>query len=352
MSLNIVNYLNSISGLREIDRTVSAQEVSPNDNGILRYPIFFPVQEVNSTRLGDIQIGTYRPIASRREWNGPGRLIPVQTPDTRDVDMVPVEAYFTVGEYEIQKLEEQTDGDEAAILRRTGNDVEGRTDGIVESLYRLVERDAFYLWATGKVIQDDPTTGDTIETDFKFGADRIQTALTPWDDTDGYDNLIAWLKDAQQAIGRVEGAMLSTGKFSLIRESAPTLVTGQKLKRAELEDEIADELGNQFRFVTNDDTLDIPRNGGLGFNNTLVWPTTRLAAIPGGGRVGMTAKAPVARAGQLSREFPQAGINRRGAVVYYLPLNDGKGAKIAAQVNMMGIPAKPKVFTIDIGTPE
>src|SRR5688572_17462473 len=103
--MNVVQYLNETEGLREVDRTVSAQAVSPNDNGVLKYTTFFPIQNVDTTEIEDIIIGTYRPTASRREWNGPGRLIPVKTPDIRNVNIIPVESYFTVGEQEMQKLE-------------------------------------------------------------------------------------------------------------------------------------------------------------------------------------------------------------------------------------------------------
>jgi len=347
--MNLIQYLESIPGLRPVARTVSAQMVSPNDNGLLRYPVFFPVENVESTKIGEITIGTYRPVASRRAWNAPGRLIPIKTPDVRDIDMLPIEAHFTVGEQEIQLLEERTDGDDAAILRRMGATVESRTDGLTEAVYRRVEYDGFQLWSNGKLVQENPQTGDTVETDFNFGSDRQQDSSgTPWSSSTFYDNMVAWLKDGVGAIGPIEGVMLSSAKFTLAKASGPT-VNGKTLKRSELEDEISDELGRQFSFVQNDDTLDLFVDGGTATVNTLVWPTNKIAAIPAGGRVGITAKAPVARAGQLSRQFPNAGLDRRGVAVYYLELNEGKGAKIVAQVNMMSIPNKGKVWTNNVG---
>lgn len=347
--MNLVEYLEQIPTLTSAARTVSAQLVSPDDNGLLKYTTYFTPTDVNSTKIGDIQIGNYRPVASRREWNGPGRLIPHKTPDIRDVEFVPIESYFTLGEREIQKLEEYTDGDEAAILRRMGADVESRTDGLAEANYRRVEYDAFNLWARGKVIQDDPTTGKTVETDLNYGADRITTEMTPWDNTNAYDNLIAWLDDAKGAIGTVEGVMLSGLKLKLIRESAPTLADGRKLKLSELEAEIEDEIGSIFRFVTNDDTADHFIDGGIDTENRRNWPQKVIAAIPAGGVIGIAARAPVARAAQISRNFPEARVDRRGVAVYYISQNEGKGAKVAAQLNHFCLPAKQKVFTNDIG---
>lgn len=348
--MNLTEYLESVPGLRSIDRTVSAQIVSPNDNGVLRYATFFPVTPVPTTKVGDITIGTYRPVASRREWNGPGRLIPVKTPDVRDIEILPVESYFTVAEKEMQVLEEQTGGNESLIKDRIGVSIESRTDGLAEADYRRVELDAMRLWANGVLVQDDPQTGNTVETDFGFGSDRQQTAGTAWTTSTAYDNLVAWLKDGVSSIGRIEGVMLSGSLYARIKTSAPT-TTGLLVTRAYIETLIADELGNQFAFVQNDDTLDPFDDGGTATTNEVVWPVTKLAAIPAGGNVGITAAAPVIRASQLSRDFPQAGIDRNGVAVYYTSLNEGKGAKVSAQVNMMAIPNKGRIWTIDAGTP-
>jgi hypothetical protein len=197
------------------------------------------------------------------------------------------------------------------------------------------------------LVQDDPQTGRAVETDFQFGSDRQQAAGTTWSDSNAYDNLLDWLKDGVAAVGRIEGVVLSGSVFAMVKKSGPT-VNGKTLKRSELEDEIADELGNQFRFVQNDDTLDPFVDGGTKTTNELIWPVRKVAAIPAGGRIGIAAKAPVVRSGQLSRSFPEARIERNGMAVYYTSLNEGKGAKVSAQINLMAIPNKGKIWTIDV----
>lgn len=356
MATNLVEYLESVPGLRSVNRTVSAQVVSPDDNGVLKYPTFFPITNVETTKIGDITIGQYRPMASRREWNANGRLIPLKTPDVRDIDIIPVEAYFTLGEKEMQVLEEQTGGNQDLVKQRIGVSIDSRTDALAEAVYRRVEWDAMRLWATGKVVQDNPQssgnvdTKQNVETDFAFGSDRQQTAGTAWTSSTAYDNLVSWLKDGVAAMGRIEGVRLSGAEYALIKASTPA-TTGLMKTREYIQNLIADELGNQFVFVQADDTMDPFDDGGTSTTTEVIWPVRKIAAIPAGGVVGITAKAPVLRAGQLSREFGDAGVDRNGVVIYYTSLNEGKGVKVSAQANIMAIPNKGKIWTIDAGTP-
>jgi hypothetical protein len=351
--MDLIAYLESIEGLRSIDRTVSAQEVSPNDNGVLKYPIYFPPVDVASTKLSEIIIDTYRPTASRREWNGPERYIPLRTPSSLDLEMIPIGSYFTLGEKEIQRYEEISGGDEAVILRLAGADVNTRTDGLVEADYRRVEVDAHTLWATGRLVQDDPQTGRTVETNFGFDADRLQDASgTPWDGTNFYANLVSWLTDGKAAIGgTLGGVMLSEAKRRLVKASF-TFPVGVTQSYAYIEAAIADELGvADFRFVSNDDTLDLALDGGTKFDPGRVWPVNHLAAIPADGRIGRTARAPIAGLGALARQFPGAQVNRNGALIAYDRLNSGKGAKVRSQLHHMSIPNERRVWTINTGTP-
>ena len=71
--------------------TVTAQTISPNDQGRLRWDVFFPRQDVDSVDLHEVTTLDFRPVSDRREWNSPGRLIPDKTPDLRDISIVPVE---------------------------------------------------------------------------------------------------------------------------------------------------------------------------------------------------------------------------------------------------------------------
>jgi hypothetical protein len=351
--MDLLNQLEAIEGLRAIDRTVSAQEVSPSDNGVLKYPVFFPSVDVKSTKLSEITIDTYRPVASRREWNGPDRLIPLRTPGTSDISMIPIGDYFSIGEEELQRYEEISGSEEERILREVGGDIESRTDGLVEAAYRRVEVDAFTLWATGKLIQDDPTTGHTVETDFEFDSDRLMDASgTPWNSSNFSGNLLAWLLEAKVEIGgNLGGVLLSNVKRQLVKASY-TFPTGITPSYAYIEQAYADELGiGNFRFVLNDDTVDLPHDGGTRFDSGRVWPITHLAAIPADGKIGRTARAPIAGLGALARQFPGAQLNRNGALIHYSSLNDGKGIKVRSQLHHLSIPNERRVATINVGTP-
>ncbi len=349
--MDLLNQLESIEGLRPVDRTVSAQAVSPSDNGVLKYPVYFPPVDVKSTRLSEITIDTYRPTASRREWNGPDRLIPLRTPGASDLNMIPIGDYFSLGEEELQRHEEMSGGEEAAILRDLGADIPSRTDGLIEAAYRRVEVDAHTLWAMGKVVQDDPTTGHTVETDFGYDPDRLQDAsATPWTGANFTANLIGWLRDAKAAIGgSLGGVMLSETKRRLALSSY-VFPAGITPSYAYIEGQIADAVGvASFRFVMNDDTLDLPVDGGTQFSNGRVWPINYLAAIPADGKIGRTARAPIAGLGALSRQFPGAQLNRNGALIAYSRLNDGKGVKVRGQLHHMSIPNGRRVYSINVG---
>jgi hypothetical protein len=342
----LVSYLNSVCGLREVDRTVSAQAVLPSDAGNLLWPTFFPRQNVRSVKIGEITIGTFRPVASRREWNGPGRAIPVRTPSTTDLEIIPVEAYFTLGEKEEQELIEATDNNEALMLNRMAADLPGRTDGLAEADLRRIEVDALGLWTTGNVVQDDPHTGRTYITSFGFPAGKMQTAGTAWTTSTAYANFMSWLADTPFAVG---GVALRQATYNAIEAGAPNLLNGYRPTRRDVEQRITDVLGRAFTFLTVEDTLDLPVDGGIDFTNTKKWGVGRIAAIPADGIVGRTAFAPVARAAELSRNFPQARVDRNGVAVFYHALNEGKGAKVSAQVNALSIPDENKLWTMQAG---
>lgn len=347
--MDLVSYLNSVEGLRAIDRTVSAQLVTPNDVGDLTYPTFFPRQDVRSVKIGEIAIGNFRPVASRREWNAPGRAIPLKTPSTRDVEIIPVEAYFTLGEREMQTLVEQTDNNQQLILGRMGADLPGRTDGLAASDLNRIELDSTTLWATGSLVQDDPQTGRTFTTSFGFPAAKISTVSTAWTSGTAYANFMAWLADGEASIGSIGGVRLRQATYNAIEAGAPNLLNGYRPTMRDIQSRITDMRGRPFAFFIDEGTLDVPVDGGIDFVNTKRWLTGRIAAIPASGTVGRTCFAPVVRAAELDRNFPGAGIDRNGVTIYYTSLNEGKGAKVSAQVNALSIPSEDNLWVINAG---
>ena len=329
--------------------TVLAQTISPNDQGQLKWDIFFPRQNVDSVDLKEVTTLDFRPVSDRREWNAPGRLIPDVTPDFRDLSIVPVEDYYKWSEYEMQKLNERADANSAAVNEIIGRSVPGKVAQLVEANYRRIEVDAFTAWSTGTTVAKNPQTGTTFTTSFGFDAGRLQTAGTAWNDPglNAYDELIAWLEDGIDAVGPIRGVVGRLALLRAIQADAPDLIGGVSMTRANLLQRISDDLGFPFTFVVFEDTVDIFTDGGIATSSTNVWPAGRIAAIPAGTTVGRTAFAPVVRAMDLARQFPGEGIDIRGMTAYYSEAEAGKEAKVEVQCNPFTIPNEQKLWVMN-----
>lgn len=331
--------------------TVTAQTISPNNRGELKWDVFFPRQDVDSVDLREVTTLDFRPTSDRREWNSNGRLIPDKTPDFRNLSIVPVESYFKWGEYEMQKLSERANANSEAINQIIGRSIPGKVIQLVESNYRRIEVDAFSAWATGTVTAKNPQTGTTFQTSFGFDSSRLQTAGTAWDNAglNAYDEFIAWMEDAIDAIGPTAGALMRMALWRAIQHDAPDGVGGIKMTRAQLRTQIEDDLGFPFTPVIFEDTLDVFTDGGTATTSTNVWPAGYVAAIPAGTTVGRTAFAPVTRAMELVRALPGAGVDQRGMTVYYDEAQTGKELKVEVQCNPFTIPNEQRVFVINTG---
>lgn len=345
-------WLGAIQSLSSAALTVRAQTISPNDNGRLLWDIFFPRQDVPSVDLSEMTSLDHRPAADRREWDARGRLIHILTPAQRDLSMVPIEAYFKVDEYEMQKLNERVLGNQELFKQVVSADVPRRTDIIVESLYRRLELDAFSAWANGSITQRNPQTGQTYTASFGFAGARYQTAGTAWNNgaVNAYDQLIAFLEAAIDNIGSIGGVMLRLATYKEIQADAPRPFSGVQLTRNELTDRIQQEFGTSFRFFINETSLDVYTGGGTAVTRTKVWTAQRVAAVPAGIAVGLTGFAPVLRAMELvSVASEDAGIDIRGATVYRDSAGAGRDLTVEAQINAMPIPNEQNVWVINAG---
>lgn len=326
--------------------TVMAQTMSPNNRGELKWDVFFPREDVDSVDLNEVTTLDFRPTSDRREWNSPGRLIPDKTPDVRNLSIVPVEGYYKWGEYEMQKMNERANANSNAINQILGRSIPGKVTQIVQANYRRIEVDAFTAWGTGIVTAKNPQTGSTHQVSFGFDAARMTTAGTAWDDPgiNAYETLIAWLEDAIDAVGPIQGVVLRLSLERAIQADAPPLIGGVTMTRAQLQTRISDDIGYPFTFYRFDDTLEVFTDGGTATSSVNVWPAGRIAAVPQGGRVGRTAFAPVTRAMELVRSLPDKGIDERGMTVYYDEAQTGKELKVDVQCNPFTIPNEQKLF--------
>jgi hypothetical protein len=333
--------------------TVRAQAVSPNDTGRLLWDAFFPRVNADSIRLRTISDIDFRPVADRREWNGRGRLIPLRTPNVEELEMVPIESYFSLAEREIQELEERTLGNQDLFRRIVGTSIPTRVEGLAAANYRRIEVDAFTAWSLGQITAKNPQgVGAAATFDFGFAAERYQTAATAWNDPglNAFDEFLAWLEDAYELTGGGQGVMLRQATLNAIKADAPQPVGALPMTTRQLAERVQDELGSSFQFYVNEGTVDVFNDGGTAVTRTKLWAAGRIAVVPQGERVGSTHFAPVARAFEVARRAgEQAGIDVRGMTTYHEISNGGRTLTIECQGNAMPIPEERLTAVMNTG---
>ena len=336
--------------------TVRAQTVDPTDDGALLWDTFFPRENVDSVKFSEMSTIDFRPVADRREWNQRGRLIPLKTPPTREFEMTPIEAYFSIAEREMQHLEERTLGNEAAFQQIVRNQIPPRTDDLVSALYRRIEVEAFEAWSKGTITAYNPQIGSSQVVSFGYDTARYGTAGTAWDDTsvNAYALLLAWLESSIPYVGSFSGVVLRNATFQAILADAPNKFIPDSslalsVTRSQLNQLIRDDLGQDFTFYIIEKTVEPFTDGGIATSSAAVWPAQYVGLVPAGENMGTTKFAPVARAMELARQVPGAGIDIRGATVYHSQAGNGRELTVEAQFNAMTVPNEQKVFVIDAG---
>jgi hypothetical protein len=330
--------------------TIRAQALPPNDRDRLLWDVFFPRRDVPSTTLRQITTIDFRPVADRREWNTRGRLIPTRFPSMAEIEMIPIESYYKLEEWEIQKLMEPIQGNEDLFRRMIRARIPQRTDGLVFANRRRIEVDAMRSWANGSIVVMNPQLGGTQTVSFGFDASRYQTAATAWSDgaVNAYNEFIAWVEDGIDATGGAAGVVMRRATFEAIRADAPQGVLALELTRAEVERRVQDSLGIDFQFVINENRVDVFTDGGIATARENVWPAEKVALIPPGTAVGVTAFAPVGRAYNLAN---QSGgeINVNDTVIFREASNGGREFTAEAQTNAASIPDEQLMWVMDAG---
>lgn len=335
--------------------TVRAQAQALNDLGKFYHPIFFPRQDAPDVRLADMIISNFRPVADRREWNAPGRLLPMKGPGFREIEIIPVESYFTIEEYEMTRLLSQAQGNEALFRATVAPGIPARVDRLVEMNLRRLEVDALRAWALGVITVRNPqgSAADKV-VDLQFAGARYP-APTPWTGGAGgtaYAQLFVHMAVAQGLIGAVRGIVLGQTTMDALQTSAPLAsATGQviPLGIGEIERRIREQFGGQFTFNVVEDTVEPFNDGGTDTTPTRLWPANRVAFIPAGTTVGNTFYAPVARAYQMAGANPSAQIDVNGMTVVRDVRNNGKELHVECQVNALAVPDEQRVYVVDAG---
>jgi hypothetical protein len=332
---------------------VLAQALPPNDMGKLLWDAFYTRQNVDSVDLSTLAALDYRPTADRREWDGNGRRVPIVTPATKQVSMVPIEANFAIGEKEMQRLMERAAGNETIFRDQISADVPQRTELIAMACWRCLEIDAMRAWANGSIVQRNPEDASkTFTASFGFSASRYTTAGTAWNDAsvNAYDLLQAWIVAAEDLVGTIEGAMLRLATLNAILADAPNLPNDVPMSRSMLEDRIQQDKGGAFQFFVNEQSVDTFDDGGTAYTRTKVWPVHKLAAVPQGQKIGTVAFAPVLRAWEIADVAgPGGGVDVNGVTVYPDITNAGKRLEVQAQLNALPVPTEQLLYVTDVG---
>lgn len=336
----------------DVAQTVRAQNLPALEEDRLIADLFFPRQNVDSMKVSEI-VATpeFRPMSDRREWNTRGRLIPVRTPTKSEMEFIPIEAYFTVEEREINEALNQARGNEQFIRDLLGVSIQDRTDGLTRANQRRLEWDSMRAWATGSIVTRNPQTNATYTTSYGITAGRYQTAATAWDNAavNAWNEYLAWIREANQSIpGGVRGSVLRQNDYNAILADAPQGAFNRALTAAEFEDVLAQFLGFAHSFIVLENWLSTPTTAGVnGFVNTRIWPAGKLAAIPRRTAVGYTGFARVLRAYELARLFPEARVDERGMAVYKEIANGGRMLTVECQVNAFPVLQDPYVYVMD-----
>lgn len=344
----MIDLLEGVKSVSSANLTVRAQELSPTNNGTLRYQTVMPREDVDSTTLSELIETDFRPVGARREWNASGQRLTFKTPSEANLSFTPIESDTLIDEQEMEKLDQRYEGNQQMILDRLKVTVPKRTDSLTEMNYRKLEADVFDAWTKGYVTQKNPQGNQTYLINYGIPSGRIQVAGSAWTTSNAYANFIAWLKDGRSSVtGGIIGAMASSRVIETIIGAAPVLANGMRMNIDEFNSDIRSRVGFVFAFVANDEEADFPVNGGAAYARARYFGASKIALIPAGGGIGKTAFAPVRRARALAAEVPEARIDIRGVSIFKFGKNNNKSLQIEAQLNAFPIPSEKRVWVMD-----
>jgi hypothetical protein len=351
----VFDWIQRVESLSPAALTVMAQAIDPDDTDSLVWSNFFPREDVDSIRISEVSDIDFRPVADNREWNAPGRQIPLKVPATKELKMVPTEAYFILDELEMQTLGERAGGNQERLIDIIGADIQSRVRQGARACYRRLEVNAFEAWANGNARTTDPF-GGTTTVSFGFDTDRYLTAGTAWDDggVNAYDLFLTFIEDGTAKMGATPiGAVMRRATMKVIKADAPNPFSPTstiEMSVDQLNDKLSGDLGSAFRIVLMEHSGDVFGDAGPhNYTRTDYWPAQHVALVPPGGRIGSTKFAPVLRAAEIDRQAPDAGIDQNGVTVYHHSENDGKTLRVDQQLNVFPIPAERWVYVTDAG---
>jgi hypothetical protein len=351
--MNYFAWLEQEAGLTSAALTVRAQAISPNDNGRLRWPAVMPRVDIPDIDIQTITNIDFRPVAERRGWNAPGRIVHLPTPKRGELSLVPIETTHRIEEYEMTKLLTRTLGNQDVFRQIIRASLPARVDVLTGANYRRIEIDVFNSWQNGTVTVRNPRDNSTYTVSYGFDAARYVTPGTTWAAaTNAFNELTASIRTAQDYIGPVGGVMLRQSTLNEIIADAPnpfSFNSAVQPTTREIENRLTDMFGIPFGFAVNEDTTSPYTDVGFAQTKTKVWQTGKVAFIPANDFIGTTGFAPVGRAIELAGVNPDARIDVNGMTVYRFSKNDGKEFQMDAQVNAIPLPDENRIFVMNVG---
>lgn len=343
MADDFYSWVTTVDELSDSGLTVRAQALPPNDRDRLVMPIFFPEENSDSIKLKSLLTTDFRPAADRRDWNLRGRLIPVQSVRPQELEMIPIESYFKLGEREMQSLVERTLGNEALIRELIGVDIPTRVDGLVDANRRREEFDAAEAWSQGTITALDPTNGASGTVSYGFDTARYQS--DSWA-TDAYTKFLAWVEAGEDKMGGpARGVLTRRSVYNLVKADAPMGINAIPLTSAQFEAQILGDLRkSSFTWYILENRLDKFTDAGLFPTRTNVWPDDTIALVPSGTTIGVKKKAPVARAYRLAKQAPDAEIDVRGMSVFNEIGGNGRDLTTECQINSFPVPDENNIW--------
>jgi len=306
----------------------------------------FPRTNVNSIRISEMRLPDQRPVASRREWSGSGRRIPVRSPDERTIEMIPIGTEISYEEYEMQRMAEQMNGQQELIADRLRADIPDRIDMHADAAYRRIEVDAHHAWLNGEIRVRNPETGETYTVSLQFDGQRYVSE--DWSGgSDAYASMLDAIRDADSKLrGGVAGALVTQDILFKMRDDAPAGEDGRRMTTAELNQAFSGDLGREFTVSVADlRSADVFDGTGTSTTRTPYFDSGKVAFVPQGGQIGTTAFAPIARAFEYANQDERISV--RDLAVFYIVANNGKSLTIEPQLNAMPIPLEEFVTVYD-----
>jgi hypothetical protein len=348
-----INWITEIEELSSAVLTVDIQSAQGlNDDDRLMYPTLMPREDVESVKISNLGEIAFRPASDRRAWNQRGRQIPLVLPKIRDLEIEPIEAFFTIGEREQQALRERFRNNHQLMADQVKGEIPVRVRGLAAANERRIELDVFEAWVNGIVTVRNPETGESYAVSLDFDTDRYETAGTAWSDpgVNAYDELVAWFISAMGASGALSGVALRQAVLNEVLKDAPTLAGGEAMSLARLSDRISQDTGSPFRFYNMDILPDIDRftDGGIATAPVSRWPdASKIAAVPADQRIGRTKWAPVGRAMDLDAAVPDAKIDVNGQASFPETSNNGRNYTNEVQCNVFPMPNEKRISVMD-----